>query len=402
MVAVLFICAKLPVWTDKFSSQSPDQQTLGNAMNNDSSALVQPNHRIITGLMLIMILLGQICQATEPRAGDLVSRGEGAGVAQHSLPVNAIDTTVLPHTYLAVNDGANAVLPHYRLAPNTYFLYGNISTIDDDNRGFNGNAGFVVTDSGVVVIDALGTPLLGQRLIATVRSVSDQPIRYLILTHHHPDHAYGASAFRNLEGVTVIAHPGIRDYLGSETMQRSVDYRRNLLHDDMQGFKLVEPDLTVPEKRFAKYRLELGDSTFDIYNAGQHHSHGDLVVHQVEADIVWISDLAFSQRVTYMGDGNSQLALQGQDWLLEQFPNARLMVPGHGSAQTPPFPMIEQTKQYIERLRNMMQTRLETGVSLLDAVEQSDMPDWQDVPLYDENQRANAGFIYREMEFEVF
>jgi glyoxylase-like metal-dependent hydrolase (beta-lactamase superfamily II) len=341
-------------------------------------------------------------QAGEAAHGELVSRGAGSDAARHDLPDRALDTDRLPHTRLSTEGDRDAALPLYRLGPDSYFLYGNIATIDDDNRGFNGNAGFVVTDGGVLVIDALGTPRLGERLIATIRSVTDQPIRYLVLTHNHPDHAYGASAFRALPGVTVVGHPGMREYIGSETMQRSVDYRRDLLPQDMQGFEPVTPDRYVPEQRFGKLRVELGGKTFDIYNAGQHHSHGDLVLHQVEDEVLWVSDLAFNQRVTYIGDGDSAQILAAHDWLLKTFPDARLMVPGHGSAQTPPFPMVKQTRAYIEQLRDLMQQKLEAGVPLLEAVEQSDMPQWQAMPLYHENQRANAGFIYHEMEFDAF
>ncbi len=235
-----------------------------------------------------------------------------------------------------------------------------------------------------------------------MRSLTEQPIRYLVLTHNHPDHAYGASAFRELDGVEIIGHPGMREYIGSATMQRSVDYRRELLPGDMQGFSAVTPDRYVPEQRFAKLRIELGGKTFDIYNAGHHHSHGDLVVHQVEDDMLWVSDLVFNQRVTYIGDGDSQQILEGQDWLQEAFSDVKLMVPGHGSAQTPPFPMLQQSRNYIVQLRGLMQRKLEDGASLMEAVEQADMPQWRQVPLYDENQRANAAFVYRELEFSFF
>jgi glyoxylase-like metal-dependent hydrolase (beta-lactamase superfamily II) len=64
----------------------------------------------------------------------------------------------------------------------------------------------VVTNDAVVVIDTLGTPKLGKRLIATIKTVSDKPIRYLIVTHNHPDHAYGTVAFKRLGGVTIVSH----------------------------------------------------------------------------------------------------------------------------------------------------------------------------------------------------
>ena len=334
--------------------------------------------------------------------GELFSRGAGQGAGQYRLPPVAIDSPSLPRTRLAAGDRDEDTLPVYRLAPDTYFLYGNIATLDADNRGFNGNAGFVVTDEGVVVIDALGTPKLGRRLIATVRAVTTQPIRYLILTHNHPDHAYGASAFRALEAVRVVAHRGMLEYSGSPTMQRSVDYRRQLLPEDMQGFATVEPDLYAPETRFEALSLELGGQRFDVHNVGGHHSHGDLVVHQHDAGIVWVSDLAFNQRVTFMGDGDSRLALEGQDWLLQRFADAKLLVPGHGSAQSAPFPMVTRTRAYIRELRERMKQKVIDGVSLMDALGDADMPAWQDVPLYQENQRANASFIYREMELEFF
>jgi hypothetical protein len=78
------------------------------------------------------------------------------------------------------------------------------------------------------------------------------------------------------------------------------------------------------------------------------------------------------------------------------------MVPGHGSAQTAPFPMVAKTRAYISELRTKMADMVDNGVSLLDAVDKSAMPEWKDTRLYELNHRANANFIYREMEQEYF
>jgi glyoxylase-like metal-dependent hydrolase (beta-lactamase superfamily II) len=253
-----------------------------------------------------------------------------------------------------------------------------------------------------VVIDTLGTPALGRRMIATIRSVTNEPIRYVIVTHNHPDHAYGAAAFRELPDITVIAHEGTRAYNHSATLEQSVAYRRDKLGNDMEGFVPLQATVYISEPPFSRYRVTLGDAVFDVYNTGAHHSYGDLVVHQVKQDIVWISDLAFNQRVTYMGDGDSAQILKSQQWLLENFSDARLMVPGHGSAQTPPFPMVTRTRDYVQRLRTAMKQAVHDGVSLYDAVRQVEFEDWQDTPLYKENQQANANFVYREMEQAFF
>ena len=149
-------------------------------------------------------------------------------------------------------------------------------------------------------------------------------------------------------------------------------------------------------------RISLGGEIIDIYNTGKHHSYGDLVVHQVNRKVLWISDLAFNQRTTFMGDGDSAQILKAHDWLLQAFPNTELVVPGHGSAQRPPFPMIEKTNDYVTRMRDAMQQAVEDDVSMFDATQAVEFKDWQQVPLYEMNQRANANFVYREMEKAYF
>lgn len=318
------------------------------------------------------------------------------------LPPKAVDTSEIPEIVISANDADKLALPFYKISGNTYFLYGNIAEIDDKNRGFNGNAGFVVTPEGVVVIDSLGSPRLGKRLIATIKSVTSRPIKYLIITHNHPDHSYGAIAFRKLPGIKIIGHEGTLDYLNSENFQNSLAFRNNLIAQDMQGFTGVAPDILIGGKHYNKYSFKLGSKTFAIYNTGQHHSFGDLIVHQVEDRQLWISDLAFNNRSTFMGDGHSAQVLAGIDWVRQQFPDIRLMIPGHGSAQSAPFPMLDRTYQYVKRLRDEMKTAIASGQDLADSVRRSDFEDWHNTPLYFENHKKNANFIFLEMEQESF
>jgi hypothetical protein len=78
------------------------------------------------------------------------------------------------------------------------------------------------------------------------------------------------------------------------------------------------------------------------------------------------------------------------------------MVPGHGSAQTAPFAMVRKTRDYMQRLREEMGNAVEAGIGLQQAVDNSDFPEWHDTRLYELNHRANANFVYREMELELF
>lgn len=319
-----------------------------------------------------------------------------------SLPDTPFNTNQVPSVAIKANAKGSDVLPVYRITPNTYFFYGNIAEVDENNRGFNANAGFVVTSEGVVVIDSLGSPLLGERMISTIKGVTDKPIKYLIITHNHPDHAYGAIAFKKLGGVTIIGHEGTKKYIDSGRIEHSVNYRKTFIARDMQGFEPVVPDMMIGGENYTKTRITLGDHNFDIYNTGSHHSFGDLVVHQLEENFVWISDLAFNNRTTFMADGHSQHAIDAQNWLLKTFKNARLMIPGHGSTQTADFPMVSKTRDYIQRLRDAMAKAIDNDIELQEAMDNTDFADWKDVLLYDLNHKKNIDFVYREMEQELF
>ena len=359
-----------------------------------------PKHR---GIIVCLCLVGTLATAAEFQfTREELEHPFGTDPGYMFYPDTAIDTEEVPNIVLKAEDSPDDPLHYYQLLPNTYFFYGNIAEVDENNRGLSGNAGFVVTSEGVVVIDALGTPKLGNRMIATIRTVTDKPITHLIITHNHPDHAYGAVAFAELGDVTTIAHAGQNKYLGSVVMDRSVAYRRAFIPGDMEGFRPIKAAIQLGDERFSKYTVKSGDRTFDIYSVGAHHSHGDLIVHQVEDGVVWISDLAFNNRVTFMADGDLEQAIEGQTWLLDSFADAKLMIPGHGSAQTPPFPMVTRTRGYMQRLRDMMTEAIENDVGLQAAIDQATFEDWKAVRLYDLNHGKNASFVYRALEMELF
>lgn len=288
------------------------------------------------------------------------------------------------------------------VAPGVYVTYGVIGTIDEFNRGFNGNAGFVVTDEGVVVIDALGSPRLGKAWLKTIRSVTDKPIEYLVLTHNHPDHSYGAVAFREETDAKIIAHPATKDYLRSDQFADSVAYREDLLTEDFEGFEAVQPDETVEPAFGEPLELEVGGEPFHVYNVGGHHSFGDLLVHMPGRGITWGSDLYFQNRTTYMLDGDLEDYFKADE--LAEGLETELMIPGHGVAQEgPPFPMREKTVSYVTRLRDMMKDAVENMVPLSEAVNKAEesFPEWEDTALFGENHRKNANFIYTQMEQEL-
>src|SRR6202158_5089702 len=94
-----------------------------------------------------------------------------------------------------------------------------------ENEGNTSNAGFVVTDDGVVVFDALGTPALGQAMMLAIRKVTPAPIRRIIISHYHADHIYGLQALKST-GAEIWAHVKAKAYFTSGVAEARLAQRR--------------------------------------------------------------------------------------------------------------------------------------------------------------------------------
>lgn len=77
--------------------------------------------------------------------------------------------------------------------------------------GLDGNSVAFVTDEGVLLLDANGTPAAARAVLAKLRTITKQPVRWLVLSHWHWDHWYGAEVYRDaFPGLQVIAHERTR------------------------------------------------------------------------------------------------------------------------------------------------------------------------------------------------
>ncbi len=127
---------------------------------------------------------------------------------------------------LAVPAQAQQLQP---LAPAPDFDKVVIKTADLGNRtymleGEGGNITVAVADDGVIMVDSQFAPLYGKINVA-IAALTQQPIRYLIITHFHRDHTGGNEAFGR-DGATIVAHENVRTHLATGTRSRP---RRRLL-----------------------------------------------------------------------------------------------------------------------------------------------------------------------------
>ena len=93
---------------------------------------------------------------------------------------------------LAVNPAFAADIvrdyPADQIAPNTFVIHGPLGYPAVDNQGFMNNPGFIITDSGVVLIDPGSSVQAGRMVLKQIGSITDKPITHVINTHVHGDH----------------------------------------------------------------------------------------------------------------------------------------------------------------------------------------------------------------------
>jgi len=272
--------------------------------------------------------------------------------------------------------------------------------LGDSGRGSEGrpNAGFIVTGDGVVVIDALASPAQGEQLVRTIRSVTREPLRWVVLTHHHPDHHFGAVVLRRA-GARVIAHPDVSTGV-DEQSRAAAESTWTLVvgRDQMAGFAYAD----VPDRAVVTAdTLRLGAKTIVIAHAwrGAAHTARDLIVWLPAERVLFAGDLLIEDGVTMVVDGSGKGLLEALDTLRALAP--RIAVPGHGAIPADPRVLIDRTRDYMLRLRAAMRGAIERHRSLNHALDSLPPADEGRPVSLRSRERRNANRVYLEVEKEM-
>ena len=186
------------------------------------------------------------------------------------------------------------------------------------------NAGFVIGDDGVLVIDTFAFPAAGEALLEAIRKTTDKPIRYVINTHHHIDHVSGDAAFK-AAGATIIAHKNVPGWIHSENLHLFGANITPAMRTQIE--QLIGPDRTVDKQTV----ITLGKRRIEIRPMSG-HTGGDLVVGVPDAHVIFTGDIVWNHLGPTTIDGRI-----GQ-WVkevtqLEMLPG-ETYVPGHGDVAT--------------------------------------------------------------------
>lgn len=190
---------------------------------------------------------------------------------------------------------------------------------------YGANCTAVAGRESVLLVDPLIAPACARRIEAAVASWTPLPIRFVLLTHHHTDHALGAGYFA-AKAATVVAHETCRDRMAAEH-EGLIEARRRQPH--LAGL-FADAEAYLPAVVFERaFAFDLGGTQARASHPGPGHTSGDTIVHLGEESVTICGDLVSSgYHVNY--EDATVANLEGGLELLRSL-GARTYVPGHGS-----------------------------------------------------------------------
>jgi cyclase len=287
----------------------------------------------------------------------------------------------------------------HKLTDNIYVLYG---------RG--GNVGVFIGPDSVLVIDSQYRDL-APGIVEKIKSITDKPIKYLVNTHHHPDHVGGNEFF--IRFAMIIAHDNVRKRVLQSPQLILAEYPERLeaakkagnaelvksLEEQIAWAKKIKiEEVAAPFLTFnSEFRLHLGGETIHIWHTPPAHTDGDGVAYLEKAKVVHMGDLFFHKiipRIDAKGGGSAQGYLKAIDQVISRIPPDARIIPGHGEVTN--LDGLKTARKFIQDLNDAAAKAKAAGKSKEAFVQEIDLPAYKDCNGYDTRFKEDAAVAYDE------
>jgi quinoprotein relay system zinc metallohydrolase 2 len=284
----------------------------------------------------------------------------------------------------------NAAAPLTEVAPGIHVRQGVCEDATAENDDEIANIGFIVGRDAVMVIDPGGSGADGARLRDTIRTTTDRPIRYVVLSHVHPDHIFGASAF--------VADKPV--FVGHARMPEALAERGDYYQHELAAIvgreragSWVMPTLLVRDQT----ELDLGGRTLVLTAHGVAHTDNDLSVLDRQTGTLWAADLLFVDRIPSL-DGSLVGWLKELD-KMKTLP-ATHAVPGHGPLVVPWPAGAADEERYFETLAREIRALIARNGDIETAVATVGLGERDRWKLFDDYNGHNVTAAFKELEWE--
>ena len=276
------------------------------------------------------------------------------------------------------------------VAPGIHIRRGVDEDVTAQNEDAIANIGFIIGGNAVAVMDPGGSLIDGRRLRATIRRITQLPIKYVVMSHVHPDHVFGAPAFQ-------VDHP---QFVGHAGLPRALALRRDFYRKRLEEVvgkgragDVVAPTMLVQDHA----EIDLGGRVLALRAHGIAHTDCDLSVLDRNTGTLLAADLLFVKRIPSL-DGS----LRG--WLKElaalKSLSARRAVPGHGPTSVDWPSGAKDLERYLGTLLRETKEAITKGMDLeaaIGIVAQSERSRWA---LFDDYNGHNVTQAFKELEWE--
>ena len=234
-------------------------------------------------------------------------------------------------------------------------------------KGRGGNIAVSSGEDGVFIIDDQLKPLTDQ-LLAAIRQVSDQPIRFVINTHYHGDHVGGNEAIGK-SGAVIIAHDNIHQRM-------STDQFNHFWNETTPAW----PKESLPVVTFNdQVTLHLNGEAVKVAHVPHGHTDGDSIVHFPASNVLHMGDIYFNGLYPYIdldGGGSIQGMIAAVELGISLADEETQVIPGHGPMSN--LQGLTEYHAFLTAARDNVQGLIDQGMSLDQAVAAKPTAEWDD------------------------
>jgi len=234
------------------------------------------------------------------------------------------------------------------------------AAIDKPKSNAGSNAGFVIGDDGVLVVDTFEDAKAAEQLLVEIQKLTKLPVKFVINTHYHLDHVTGNGVFAK-EGAVILAQKNVRAWIHTENLK----FFGPTIKPEQKAWidGLVAPSVGYS----SSVAIYLGSRKVLVrYFLG--HTGGDSVVSIPDADVVFCGDLFWNHTLPNLIDASTEQWIASDKKLAEESPHGTF-VPGHGEVGTAAD--VTALAGYIKDLRGALAQPMKDGLqgdALLNAV----------------------------------
>jgi glyoxylase-like metal-dependent hydrolase (beta-lactamase superfamily II) len=293
-------------------------------------------------------------------------------------------------------------LPDYQaeeVAPGVFVIHGPLDYPNPENRGFINNPAFVVTETGVVVVDPGSSVQTGEMVLRQIRKITDKRLLAVFNTHVHGDHWLGNQAMRAVAPeLPIYGHPKMLEAIAQGAGADWVAVMMGATEGATEGTNVVGPNRALDHGD----QVEHGGLTFRIHHHGQVHTHTDLMIEVPKKGLLFLGDNANNRRIVRMDDGSFAGTVAALEKVKQDASSAKVLVPGHG--RTGSWEIVDANRDYMATLHGAVESLFEEGLSDFEMKPQiaEKLAAFKDWVGFEDELGKHISLAYLQVEEEAF